>query len=776
MEENRNQHIESESNEAIDFGKLRMIIRNNLIWIILIFITTNAASYIFIRYTKDLYESVSEIKLDIKQDATEFGFRDFAPDQNIKMISGEIENIQSKLFLNSIIDSLNIQVSYYSIGQVLNFELYNSSPFVVNAELTQSSYYNNPIFIEALNDYQYELRFSNNDKKVTGQFGKPLHFDGGALIVNKKKNATFERSINYSFIINSRDRLLQYLTSNLTVEPLNLNANTIRVSFRDNNPNKAQALVNKIDSLYLQYSNEQKNRANKQKIDWLTNELMQIENKMESFEDYFENFILENKTNNVEKDISVTIEQIHAVDSQRFELTRRTQDITIAIEALLSNQELPAILQNAGSLDFIKKNLEQLQLLMLEMEKIKMSYNEDTYVYTRKQQELQSLQRDLLKQLTDLKTSYQKKLADLGRAKARLESEFVNMPDKSTQFTKNQRFYKLYEEFYLTLMQNKSQFEIAQAGSTPEFKILATATLPNAPISPSKAIIFGIGFVAGIVLNIFFIGVLYLINNKITGTSELERLIHIPLLGVVPVLRKTDSMLHVLQQPKSIVSEAIRTLRTNLDFFGLHAHDKKVITISSTVSGEGKSFIAMNLGGVFALSKKKVILIDLDMRKHKENLPVSNEDPSRGVSTILIKKHTWKDCILETPIESLHFISAGPQPPNPSELLLNGEFEGLINELKNHYDYIILDTPPVGLVTDGIMAMKRSDISIYIFRANYSKKEFLHNLNRIIRINKVSSITTLLNALPVSSETYGYGYYEDNSKGSRLKSIFRKRV
>nr|WP_302180139.1 CpsD/CapB family tyrosine-protein kinase [Chryseosolibacter indicus] len=273
------------------------------------------------------------------------------------------------------------------------------------------------------------------------------------------------------------------------------------------------------------------------------------------------------------------------------------------------------------------------------------------------------------------------------------------------------------------------------------------------------------------IINFFFIGLLYLANNKINAVSQLNK-VQVPLLGTIPTTRhKISSGLYVLDYPKSVVSEALRSIRTNLDFFNSPS-GQKVIAISSTVSGEGKSFVAMNLGGVLALSKKKVILVDLDMRKKKEH-PVVTYDSTRGVSTVLIKKHNWQDCISATQLDNFHYIAAGPQPPNPSELLLHEEFSDFISELKNTYDYVILDTPPVGLVTDGIMAMKKADICLYIFRANYSKREFISNLQRIIAINKLSNITTLLNAVPIQGKTYGYGYYEEKKNEFTFKSLFR---
>jgi capsular exopolysaccharide synthesis family protein len=741
----------------------------------LIFVLSNAVGILYVRYTKEMFESVSELKLDVKQDATELGIREFGQNQNLDLISGEIETIQSKLFLNNVIDSLDLFVRYFSIGQLLNYELYKSSPFVVTFTRLDHSYDNVPFYLEEVSTTQFQLRVGEGGNIVTGTFGEPLVIGGNELILSMKQGQKFQSGINYSFIYTSRDVLLGYLLNNLTVEPLNFNAKTIKVSFKDNNPRKARDLVNGIDSLYLDYSNQQKNQANKQKIEWLTNELRQIETKMGEYEDYFENFTLKNKTSDLKEDLKKTISLINNIDSQRFELSKRIKEINSIMDDIASGNFFKGSIQQTSLPVRVNKNIEQLQDLYLEMDKMKLSYNENTFAYKQKEKEIQSVQGTVHTGLNNLKTSWLAKLQELNNARNTLERTFVNMPDKNTQFNKNERFYKLYEELYLTLNQHKSEFEIAQAGSVPDFKLLSTATLPLTPIAPNKPIIYAIGFVSGLVIVIFMIGILYLVNNKVTNAFEIENLIAVPMLGIIPSFRrKNGSTLHVLDYPRSMVSEAIRTLRTNLDFFSVTS-SKKVIAISSTVSGEGKSFIAINLGGVMALSKKKVVLLDLDMRKAKPYASVKQEDFTKGMSTILIKKNSWQECLLKTSLENFDVIPSGPQPPNPSELLLNGEFSGILEELKAHYDFILMDTPPVGLVTDGIMAMKRADISIYVFRANYSKKDFLHNLQRIVKVNRLTNVTTVLNALPSTNENYyGAGYYEEPSSKPFLKSIFKR--
>ncbi|MFY8037505.1 MAG: polysaccharide biosynthesis tyrosine autokinase, partial [Cyclobacteriaceae bacterium] len=530
-------------------------------------------------------------------------------------------------------------------------------------------------------------------------------------------------------------------------------------------------VANTIDSLYIFYSNEQKNLANRQKITWLNNELKQVEMRMQDYENYFENFTLQNKSSDLNVDLKKTIIAINKVDSQRFELAKRVTLLNETIEEILK-EKINLNIQHKNFLpDYINQKLEVLQRIKQERDRLSLAYNDNTFAFKQKEKEFTTARDLVYEQLGQLKKEWQKTAAELSVRKNKLEKDFMAMPDKNTEFTKNQRFYKLYEEFYLLMMQSKAQFEIAQAGNTPDFKILSTATLPEVPLSPKKALIIAIGFVTSIAINFFFIGFIYLLNNKVTNTSEIERFTNVPLLGVIPSYKRSiNSDFQVLHNPKSMVSEAIRTLRTNLDFFTAGG-TKKIITITSTISGEGKSFLASNLGGVISMSKKKTILLDLDMRKQKSASHFASFDHSKGISTILIKKNTWQECVQQTELENLFFLPSGPHPPNPSELLLNGEFTDLLDELKKEFDYIVIDTPPVGLVTDGIMAMRKSDLSIYVVRANYSKREFLHNINRIQTIHKVSGLAVVLNAMNSSSKAYGYGYYEDKTAPKGWRSL-----
>jgi capsular exopolysaccharide synthesis family protein len=758
--------------EGIDLEKLRAVIGKNKWWILFLFLTCCVVGYLTTRWTKDLYESESELKLDIKRDATDLGIDKLVQEPNVDVVSGEIEQIKSKLFFSRILDSLKLRVSYYSDGNVLFDEMYKRSPFRVEVFSAARKNEDVRFYLFPLTEHSFQLRRGLQGNLINGNYGIVLRDNDLKIVIYNSAHITESESNDYYFVINSRESLTNYLAKNIGVEPLNFNANTIRISFKDHNAFKAQDIVNKVDSLYIYYSNEQKNLANKQKIDWLNSELSAVDKRMEAFENYFEAFTLQNKSSDLGLDMRKTINQINRLDSQRYSLNKKILELNRLIENVISDKKVTTSSQYSFLPEFLNKKLEAYAVMAQERDRLSLAYNENTLAFRQKEKELSFLKDQLFGQLNQLKETWLKNLTEIVEQKVRLEKEFTSMPDKNTKFLKNQRFYNLFTEFYLSMMQSKAQFEIAQAGTTPDFKILSSATLPDLPISPKKGVILAIGVVAGIVLNFFFIGIVYLLNDKVTSVKEIEQSMDLPVLGVIPSSSlPAVTTIHVSDNPKSMVSESIRSLRTNLDFF-TSGGNKKVITISSSVSGEGKSFLAMNLGGVLAMSNKKVALVDLDMRKTKKASPGLGDQPGQGLSTILIKKNTWQECVQKTSIENLDFIPSGPHPPNPSELLLNEEFSKFIHEIQQQYDFVLIDTPPVGLVTDGIMAMRKSDLSIYVVRANYSKKEFLKNIERIIAVNKLSNVAIVLNALSRPGKAYGYGYYEDKPVRKGWKKIF----
>lgn len=765
---------------SIDYDKLGSVFRRNLLWIFAILFLTNFIAYLYIRYTKPVYESYSDLKLDVKSETGLLDFGRIKENKNLNNISGEIELIRSKLFFNKVIEAVDLSITYFAEGKVNDDERYQNSPFEVRGKLKDDTFSDQQIKVEILNSKQYKLKYTVNgtEKNQTFDFGQKVENDFFNFSIYPTRNYDpLSSNGNYYFIFNSERALFNYLSNNLAVEPLNLNANTIRLSFTDHNRYKAKDLVNAIDTLYLNYTQEEKNKANKQRIEFLNQQLTQTEVRLEAYENYIEDFTISNKTLNLRDDMGKAILMMEEIDSQKVAINKEINYLS-SLEKSLEDEEsllvrLPNDTPNATETNAA---IERLNTLLSDRTLLLSSYNTNTYAVARKNQEIDLVKESIAENIARYKSTATKELERLNRRQEILSENFKALPSKSTEYGKAKRNFSLYEEFLLSLMQSKAEFEIARAGTVTDFKILSSATLPSNPIYPNVLIIYGIGIVSGFVFSFFFIGFRYLLHNKISSLNEVERLSKAPVLGVVPYYKHEKmnvSKLIVDKNPKSAISESLRSIRTNMEFMSAKK-DKKIISVTSTVSGEGKTFIAINMGAIIALSKQKVVIVDLDMRKPKVHKAFSQDNSNKGVSTILIGRHTGFECIRKTSIPGLDYIPSGPTPPNPSELILNDELDELLDDLKEQYDIIIVDTPPVGIVTDGILVMRKSDLPIYVVRADFSKKAFLKDVNKLVTVNKFNNMALILNSLS-HGQGYGYGYGSNNhyyEETPRSKSTF----
>lgn len=773
--------------ESFDLERFWYVLKRSKFWLIGFVLLTTSLSYVYVRYTKPLYNSESIVKLEFESEANVLGLVEVVNTQERNEISGEIELIKSKLFLNRVADAAKMDVSYHVYGRYLTDERYRNSPFIVSYKIHNANYYNKPFDIEFGAEDSFSLSYQINDKEVenTYNFGEEIKTEDFNLLIQRTELFNPKDENNYFFIISNRDALISTLQNSLEVIPENFNAKTIKISYSDNNKYKARDLVALVDSLYLDYTREVKNAAIEQKIEFLNRQIESTEDKLEEYEDYFEQFTIENRTTNLDEDLSRTIEQLSILDSQRFSLRRNINDLNviqnqvntkgpIAVNPLMLEQ-LPKSLSEAIS---EYSDLQQERELKLA------SYNETSYIV----EQLDVKMEKSKNLLTELLQSYDQTLEDrmdqIDRRRNILENNLSQMPSMGTEYGKNRRFYELQEEFMLSLQTSKMELEITRAGTVTKNVVLSPASLPQAPIKPQKALIVGAGFMVGLIMSVVYLLIRYLAHNKVAGVRELERLVKVPVLGAIPQYKEASlnhTSLVVTKDSKSSLSEALRTIRTNLDFIHPKSGSKS-ISVTSTISGEGKTFVAANLGAIMAMTGQKVCVVDIDMRKPKVHLAFGVASTQNGVSTILSGKSSVKESIQKSDIEGLDFVSAGPTPPNPSELLLQKGFAKMLEDLQKSYDVVILDTPPVGLVTDGRLVMKSCDIQLYIVRADYSRRSFIKVMNDLKVTGQFPNMTTILNAIDTTpgygyGYGYGHGYYTDEESkrkkvASSIKNLF----
>jgi capsular exopolysaccharide synthesis family protein len=339
--------------------------------------------------------------------------------------------------------------------------------------------------------------------------------------------------------------------------------------------------------------------------------------------------------------------------------------------------------------------------------------------------------------------------------------------------------YSVNEKYYNELVQKRAEYSITKAGLVSENVVLEKSRVPQSPVSPQSRTIYVSCILGALVLGIGLIITKYLLYNTIVGISDIKKYTDVPGLGLIPKYNKNIPVSQIIvdREPRSLIAEALRAIRTNLQFIN-NDPGPKVIAVTSTISGEGKTFFALNLAGVIAFSSKRVVIIDLDLRKPKIHTGFGTHN-KRGMSSILAGKESIEDCIQKSVLPNLDFITAGVVPPNPAELIIGPKMEETLRKLKEMYDYVIVDNPPIGVVTDGMKSIQMADYPIYVFKSGYSKRYFIENLERLVHESQITNISYVLNNVDLGfagygglSYTrskhgygygYGFGYYDEES-------------
>ncbi len=778
-----------------DIATLLVVAKKSVLWLIVLLGSSILGAFLYNRYTKPIYESSSILKLDLKSNAGVLGFKNFNDESlqetsKFTTISGEIEFIKSRLIAEKVIERMDLDVGYYVYGKVLVDEKYKISPFVVRYDIKNLTYYNKPFDITFLNGEKFKLIYRIGDQEIIGiyKFGEVINREPDFSFVVEKTKYFNEGDINipYFFKVSSKENLFNFFSKNLTVSIVNLDASTISVSFKDYNYTKATDIVNAIDSVYLLETIASRSRAHEQTIQFLEASLAKTEKDLEQAEQKMESFFRKNKTVDVKDDFSRFLLKMESLDNEKLNLKLKITLLEDLEDLIIQNKELNSFIPSLSQLPDpqLAEAIKNLNLLYQEKDRIMASQRENTFVSRQKDKNIEKINKGILELISQNKKIIHQQIAELNKKLLEFSESITGLPSKETEFVRLKRFYGLYEKLYLLLIEKQAEFGIAKAGTIPNFVILSPGLENKIPVYPKKDILYIGSVVLGVFLCILFIFIRYFLHDTIATQQELEKAVDASVLGGIPEYKKDKmeySRLVVDISPKSAISEAFRSIRTNLEFVS-PSKGKRVITVTSTVGGEGKTFISTNIAGIIALSNQKVVILDFDMRKPKVHLAFGKEN-IKGISTILIGKHTVAECVHKTSIENLDFISAGPIPPNPSELILRPEFDALIKTLHERYDIVVIDTPPVGLVTDGILLMKKADVQLYVVRANYSKKGVKKNINKVYRVGGFNRLSVVINAMQAANTYgyggygygYGYGYYEGEKKSSFWKKLFNRK-
>lgn len=769
--------------EDFNFPLFLSIFRKSMVWIIAFVVIAMGAVFLYLRYTPKTYQSTA---LLIYQEPEAKQAIDFAPNQSEKAFS-EIELIRSVEVVSRAMKMLPLEVSYYEKGNILTTELYRSAPFEVIYTIKDSSLLGHRVPVAIASNGSFTLEYGSL-RGQTFSFDQP--YETPVLdFVLKLTPAVASKPAklggrNIFFVINDHMTLVRQIQSQLSVSIANQKAGIISITLRDNIPSKAADIVNTLADVYVVFDRERQMKSADSSIAWLQRQIGVISDSLLNRENQLSALQKESGIMDPSTAQGLFFQQIQTLEKEGELLTEELESLDWISSYIEKGNRLSALSTDVvegayrGYMVYIA-SLQQLEkerdLLLLDVgpEHIKVKYLND---------QISDERENLTANLENVRRQLQTKIDGVQREIREIRSQFQGLPEFEARFSQLSTLSDLKQKQYLQFTESLMEQEIIRAGIVTNFMVLDRARSGQL-VAPRKRVIQFGGLLLALLVGFGLVVIRYMTQNKILSVQDVEDNSEIPLLGVIPRVRKKSDLARVIvfDNTRSTMSEAFRTVRTNMEFLASDS-GHKTVAVTSTVSGEGKTFISTNIAAVISLAGKRVCMIDLDMRKPRVHRAFGLEN-LKGMSTILIGKNTIDDALIQTRYENLDVLPSGPIPPNSAELIISRKLKDVIDELKVRYEVVVIDTPPVGVVADALELLKNVDIPIYVFRSEYSNRDFINFPNKLFEEKRVPHLSIVLTDVKQTNlrygkygYTYAYGYgYNDESRKKKRFSLRRLR-
>jgi tyrosine-protein kinase Etk/Wzc len=610
----------------------------------------------------------------------------------------------------------------------------------------------------SLNERKIRIVSKPNQRIKTNDFEIEIKINN----LNELINLQLENKIYFTF--NEQVSLYKRLYSGLQISPADEKAQTVLITYKSNNPFLCKDIVEKLTVAFFEYDQQIQTKSSENVLKFINQQLDSIATELKFSKDSLTRFQKATKLADPDLDSRDISQNINSVSDKLFELENEINTLKLVNSRLKSDPNrveiyklLPEMLGKSFE-SSLSKQIQDLYNLLEKKEDLLFEVTEENAVIKdvnlKINNKIIAIRRSvavILERLYDAEKQLRKKLSDF-------ETVFFSIPDKKTEFNRLKSAQELNEKYYSLLAEKKVLYSISNAGFSSNNRVLSVPEIASAPISPNRKMVYGGFFFVGLLIGLTYLAFKYFTFNEINNTEELKMLLpdQANILGSVPITKRSMdfSQIIVHESPKSMLAESLRHIRANMSFVNKNA---QTIAISSSISGEGKTFIALNLAAIIAMSGKKTVVIDLDLRKPKVHLGfnVNNEN---GMSNLIVNQVSLLECIHRSEIENLDYITAGPIPPNPSELILSRDFQSILEKIKSMYEVIIIDNPPVGLVSDGVQILAAADIPIYVFKAHYSKRVFAERVKELFEVQQLTSLNVILNGTVPGRGGYGYDY------------------
>lgn len=698
-----------------------------------------------------------------------------------KLVENELEIIKSHTMMEQVIKDLSLDVTYTTKVGLRTVNIYANTPVIIKPEVITEFGLEEPMLIRMVDKNKFTI--NSEDKLFT--FGQRINNAWGAFVIQKGiNNDIIDVFIQFADTKNLAETMLK----SLSVSQPNVKSTVLELTYEDVNVQRSKDVLNKLLDVYVQSSLNDKNGEASNTLKFIETRLGLITGELGDVEKDVESYKTTQGITDISAESQLFLENIKENDSKLNEVNTKIS-ILESVDNFVQNAEAGAVAPATYMVDdpVLVSLLTKFNELELQRERYARTTTAKNPLLETINTQLDGTRQAIKENVQNLKRGMSVTKKNLENINTRFSAGLRSIPKKEREYVGIKRQQSIKEELYLYLLQKREETALAYASTVTDSRLIDAPITTFKPIKPKGALIWLGSGAAGIIIPILLINLIFMLNNTVQSREEIEQRTSTSILGEIGLMKTTKgdpaSESIIKMTSRSAVAEQFRALRTNLQYLG--DGSCRTLMFTSSIGGEGKSFISINLAASLAFSDKKVILLGIDLRKPSlhERLQIPN---NKGVSNYMVGQTNLNELIHTTGIHpKFDVMVSGPMPPNPSELLSNGRLPILLAELREKYDYILIDSPPYGLVTDAALIAEHVDATLYVIRYNYTLLDHLNRIGDLRRSKHFANLTVVFNGVNYGAGYgygygyggYGYGYYTDDKKpkamefGYKLKKL-----